>query len=86
MNHAASAHFGTAFPVGAAKGDVFIRVDVLPHKLFKYDGDKWFEINKERTSVYLDNDGYIDLLRNDVNSGKIDKDDLTDDERAELYD
>ena len=64
---------------------MFIRVDVLPHKLFKYDGDKWFEINKERTSVYLDNNGYIDKLKQDVASGKIDKDDLTDDERAELF-
>jgi hypothetical protein len=65
---------------------VFTRVDVLPHKIFRYDGDKWFEINKLQTSVYLDNQGYVEQLRKDVSSGKIDKDDLTDDERAELFD
>lgn len=64
---------------------MFTRVDVLPHKIFRYDGDKWFEINKLQTSVYLDNEGYIEQLRSDVDSGKIDVDDLTDDERAELY-
>ncbi len=65
---------------------MFTRVDVLPHKIFRYDGDKWFEINKLQTSVYLDNQGYVEQLRKDVSSGKIDKDDLTDDERAELFD
>lgn len=64
---------------------MFTRVDVLPHKIFRYDGDKWFEINKLQTSVYLDNEGYIETLRSDVASGKIDPDDLTDDERSELY-
>jgi len=64
---------------------VFTRVDVLPHKIFRYDGDKWFEINKLQTSVYLDNEGYIEKLRSDVASGKIDPDDLTEDERSELY-
>lgn len=64
---------------------MFTRVDVLPHKIFRYDGDKWFEINKLQTSVYLDNQGYVEQLRKDVSSGKIDKDDLTDDERAELF-
>ena len=65
---------------------MFTRVDVLPHKIFRYDGDKWFEINKLQTSVYLDNEGYVEQLRKDVKSGKIDLDDLTDDERAELFD
>lgn len=64
---------------------MFTRVDVLPHKIFRYDGDKWFEINKLQTSVYLDNEGYVEQLRKDVKSGKIDRDDLTDDERAELF-
>lgn len=58
---------------------------MLPHKIFRYDGDKWFEINKLQTSVYLDNEGYVEQLRKDVKSGKIDRDDLTDDERAELF-
>ena len=63
---------------------MFIRVDQLPHKLFRYDGDKWFEINKTQTSLYLDNDGYIEKLKQDVDSGRIDIDDLTDEERAEI--
>ena len=64
---------------------MFTRVDVLPHKIFRYDGDKWFEINKLQTSVYLDNEGYVEQLRKDVKTGKIDLDDLTDDERVELF-
>ena len=56
----------------------------MPHKLFRYDGDKWFEINKSQTSVYLDNDGYIQKLKQDVKDGKIDIDELSDDERNEI--
>jgi hypothetical protein len=56
----------------------------LPHKLFRYDGDRWFEINKSQTSVYLDNDGYIQKLKQDVKDGKIDIDELSDDERNEI--
>ena len=58
---------------------------MLPNKIFRYDGDKWFEINKLQTSVYLDNEGYVEQLRKDVKTGKIDLDDLTDDERVELF-
>ena len=56
----------------------------MPHKLFRYDGDRWFEINKSQTSVYLDNDGYIQKLKQDVKDGKIDIDELSDDERNEI--
>ena len=56
----------------------------MPHELFRYDGDKWFEINKSQTSVYLDNDGYIQKLKQDVKDGKIDIDELSDDERNEI--
>ena len=33
--------FGPKFPDVAEKGDIFTRVDVLPNKVYKFDGKNW---------------------------------------------
>jgi hypothetical protein len=33
-------NFGTSFPKVATKGDIFVRVDVMPNRVFKFDGNK----------------------------------------------
>ena len=35
---------GAGFPSNAALGDYFLRIDFLPNRLFRYDGDRWLKV------------------------------------------
>jgi hypothetical protein len=35
---------GIGFPLGAAKGDYFLRTDFLPNRLFRYDSTRWIKM------------------------------------------
>jgi len=76
--------FGTSFPKEPNKGDTFLRVDQLPTKLFKYNGIKWIELDKERSSSYSYNDEYIKYLMGMIESGQYDTDLLTVTEREQV--
>lgn len=75
-----STKFGTQFPKLANKGDLFIRVDVLPNRLFKFDGRRWFEVNKDSLDSYID-DEYIKFLIAKIESKEYDVDNLSDKEK-----
>lgn len=75
--------FGTQFPKLANKGDMFIRVDTLPNRLFKFDGRRWFEVNKESLDSYLEID-YIKFLISKIETGEYDLDNLTDKEKEQI--
>lgn len=36
--------FGISFPNGAIKDDYYLRTDMLPNRLFRYDGARWIKI------------------------------------------
>lgn len=80
----ASTKFGTEFPKFATKGDIFVRVDTLPNRVFKFDGAKWIEINKGNTSSYLYDEQYIQYLVNKIDAGEYDIDLLTDNEKEQI--
>lgn len=77
-------NFGTNFPKIAKKGDVFVRVDVMPNRIFKFDGLKWIEVNKENTSSYLYDKEYIKYLISKIDSGEYDLDLLSENEKEEI--
>lgn len=79
-----TANFGTTFPKFAKKGAVFVRVDLLPNKVFKFNGDKWIEINKDLSDTYLYDEEYIRYLVAKIESGEYDVDLLSDNERAQI--
>lgn len=79
-----STNFGTQFPKIAAKGDIFVRVDVLPNRVFKFDGKKWLEQNKDVSQSYLGNKDYIEFLVDKIGKGEYDLDVLIDSEKAEI--
>jgi len=79
-----SSGFGSQFPRMAAKGDIFVRVDVLPNRVFKFDGKKWLEQNKTSSESYLYNKQYVEFLIDKVGSGEYDLDSLTENEQAEI--
>ena len=35
---------GISFPTASAKGDYFLRTDLLPNRLFRYDGQRWVKM------------------------------------------
>jgi hypothetical protein len=76
--------FGTQFPKFAKKGSIFVRVDLLPNKVFKFNGDKWIEISKDLTDAYLYDEEYIRYLVAKIESGEYDVDLLSDNERAQI--
>jgi len=77
-------NFGIQFPRFANKGDMFIRVDVLPNRVFKYDGKRWYEINKETTDAYLQDENYIKFLIEKLEAGEYDIETLSDKEREQI--
>lgn len=76
--------FGTEFPKIANKGDMFIRVDILPNRVYKFDGRRWIEINKTTTDSYLFDQEYIKHLVNKISTGEYDIDLLTENEKSQV--
>ena len=84
LGNASNADFGTAFPVQAVKGDMFLRTDFLPSKLFKWNGSNWIETDKGLTDTYAYNDAYIKHLIDKIDRGEYDPDDLTETEQSQI--
>ena len=79
-------NFGSSFPKIAKKGDVFVRVDVLPNRVYKFSGNRWIEINKEQTDSYLYDEEYLKYLIGKIDSGEYDIDLLAENERIQIED
>ena len=79
-----SIDFGIAFPTVAVKGDVFVRVDHMPNRVFKFEGNAWIEVQKEASDTYLYNEEYIKHLVEKIQTGEYDVDLLSDSERQQI--
>jgi hypothetical protein len=79
-------NFGTSFPKFSKKGDIFVRVDTLPNRVYKFSGSKWIEINKQQTDSYLYDEEYIKYLINQIDLGNYDIDLLAENERLQIED
>jgi hypothetical protein len=79
-------NFGTSFPKFSKKGDIFVRVDTLPNRVYKFSGSKWIEINKEQTDSYLYDEEYVKYLINQIELGNYDIDLLAENERLQIED
>jgi hypothetical protein len=78
------AQHGPVLPDTGLKGDMFVVTSVMPTALFKYNGEKWINIDKTFTDQYAYNDAYIDYLIVQIGSGAYDPDLLTDAERSQI--
>lgn len=81
---ASNTNFGSSFPQFAAKGDIFVRVDVLPNRVYKFDGSRWIEISKEVSDSYLYDEEYIKHLVTKIEIGEYDVELLSDNEKAQI--
>ena len=77
--------FGSGnFPTPAIKGDTFIKTDVLPSTLHKFNGTKWIEIDKDKTDAFAYNEEYIQHLIAKLGSGEYDPELLNNAERSQI--
>jgi hypothetical protein len=78
------AGFGVRFPETAGKGDMWLRVDMMPNRAYKFNGIKWIEVDKSKTDRFAYDQEYIRHLHQGLVSGEYDLDDLNDTERAQV--
>lgn len=78
------AGFGNQWPTDPNKGDMFLRTDQLPHKLYKFNGNKWIEVIKTTTDRYAYEEEYIKYIATKVKNGEYDFYDLTKPEQEEV--
>jgi hypothetical protein len=76
--------FGVVFPPQAKKGQIFVRVDILPNRVYKFDGSRWIEIKKDQSDSYLHNQKYIQYLVEKIEKGEYDVDLLSETEKEEI--
>jgi hypothetical protein len=84
LGKASNSDFGSTFPSNPEKGDVYLRTDSLPNRLFKFNGSKWIEVDKSSTDVYAYDEMYIKHLIDQIDQGKYDSDALSDVEREQI--
>lgn len=85
LSNTGSATFGTTWPTHPARGDLFLKVDLKPNRLYKWNGRKWIEIDKARVDDTLVFDPkYVDHLILEVKKGWREFDDLTDMEKNQI--
>lgn len=84
LGKASHSDFGNVFPENPNKGDVYLRTDYLPNRLFKFNGNKWIELDKSQIDVYAYDEAYIKHLIEEIDSGRYDTELLTDVEREQI--
>lgn len=76
--------FGTDFPLNPVKGNMFLRVDQLPSVLYKFNGNRWIEVDKTLSDQHAYDDAYIDHLIEKISTGEYDPDLLSNAERDRI--
>jgi len=84
LKPAPNSSFGNTFPVAPTRGDSFVRTDVAPNQLFKFNGDRWILVDKAAADNYTYDIAYIDHLIDKINNGSYDVDLLSASEQEQV--
>lgn len=76
--------FGDSFPNTPERGDMFLRTDFKPNRLFKWNDIKWIEVNKTVTDFYSYDSAYLQFLADKVLAGEYSLDDLNETEQNQV--
>jgi len=64
--------FGPVFPTTPERGDSFVKTDVIPNQLHKFNGDTWILVDKSTIDNYTYDTAYIDHLIDKIATGEYD--------------
>jgi hypothetical protein len=85
LGDVSGASFGTTWPVQPSKGQLFLKVDMTPNKLYKWNSRKWIEVDIDRIEDTLAYDlDYIKYLISEIKHGRREYDDLSDIEQNQI--
>jgi len=70
------ATFGNSFPTGPKVGHMHVHTGSLPTKLYRYNGERWLQVDKSIADSYTHNYAYIKMLVDRMNKNEISIDDL----------
>ncbi len=85
LGDTSGASFGSTWPTNPTKGQLFLKVDTLPNKLYKWNSRKWIEINKGHVDDTLAYDReYIKWLIVEVKHGRREFEELSDVEQQQI--
>ena len=76
--------WGRVFPVDPHRGDLYLRLDFKPWKLFKWNDTGWIEVRRDSTDSLAYDERYVEFLADCLASGDCHLDDLTDLEHQQL--
>lgn len=80
----ANISFGTEFPPNPEKGDMFLRVDFLPNRSYKWNSQKWIEQTAEANEQYAYDEEYIKHLVDRIDRGEYDVELLSNIEQEQI--
>jgi len=80
----AQSTFGETFPTHPIKGDTYVKTDVFPSTLHKFNGEQWIEVDKDTSDSYSFNKEYINHLIEKLGTGEYDPELLNDAERTAI--
>lgn len=78
------ATFGLNFPETPGKGDLCLRTDYVPFRLYKWNNVKWIELDRISTDRFAYNEDYIKYLVGRIQNGEYDSDLLTGPEEEQV--
>lgn len=81
VDRPANTSFGTEFPINPQRGDMFLRVDYLPNRSYKWNGQKWIDVNAEQ---YAYDEEYIKHLIDRIDRGEYSVDLLSETEQEQI--
>ena len=84
LKHVPNSSFGTAFPITSARGDSFVKTDVIPNQLYKFNGDTWILVDKSTVDNYTYDTAYIDHLIDKIATGEYDPELLNPSEQEQV--
>jgi len=76
--------YGLDFPANQVRSSMFIKVNQVPHRLYKFTGRQWIEVDKVSNDSYTYDSNYIDFLIKQLTSNQYDAELLTDREREQI--
>jgi hypothetical protein len=76
--------YGDVFPRESLVGDMYMRVETKPHRLYKFNGMEWMHVDKKQNTSYLSNENYVRLLIEKLNNGEYLPEMLTEQEEDEI--